>query len=40
MQFIGGSRGEGEPPMERAASAPAGGGGHAEPEMADDDIPF
>ena len=43
MQFIGGGRGEGEPPMERAASAhgSSGGGGEAQqPDIADDDIPF
>jgi single-strand DNA-binding protein len=39
MQFIGGGRAEGEPPMERAAAAP-GGAGPAAPDMADDDIPF
>jgi single-strand DNA-binding protein len=39
MQFIGGGRAEGEPPMERAAAAP-GGNRPAEPDMADDDIPF
>lgn len=39
MQFIGGGRAEGEPPMERAAAAPA-GARPAEPDMADDDIPF
>ena len=38
MHFIGGGRGEGEPPMERAAAA--GSPSSPEPEMADDDIPF
>lgn len=38
MQFIGGARSE-EPPMERAAAAP-GGTSPAEPDLADDDIPF
>jgi single-strand DNA-binding protein len=38
MQFIGGARSE-EPPTERAAAAP-GGAPAAEPDMADDDIPF
>jgi single-strand DNA-binding protein len=41
MQFIGGGRGEGEAPVQRAASAPGGGAPAAEqPDMADDDIPF
>lgn len=41
MQFIGGGRGEGEPPMERAASASGGGSGEPhQPDVADDDIPF
>jgi single-strand DNA-binding protein len=39
MQFIGGGRTEGEPQMERAAAAPA-GASQAEPDLADDDIPF
>jgi single-strand DNA-binding protein len=39
MQFIGGGRAEGEPQVERAAAAPA-GAGPAEPDLADDDIPF
>jgi len=41
MQFIGGGRGEGEAPMERAAAA-SGGPTEAQqqPELADDDIPF
>jgi single-strand DNA-binding protein len=38
MQFIGGARSE-EQPMERAAAAP-GGATQAEPDVADDDIPF
>jgi single-strand DNA-binding protein len=41
MHFIGGSRGEGEAPMERAASASGGGGAEQpQPDVADDDIPF
>ena len=41
MQFIGGGRGEGEPPMERAAAAGGGATEHSEPaDVADDDIPF
>ena len=40
MHFIGGAgRGDGEPPMERAASAGGGGESHHS-EPADDDIPF
>jgi len=39
MQFIGGGRGEGEPPMERAAAAGAPSEPH-QPDIADDDIPF
>lgn len=41
MHFLGGARGEGEAPMERAATAS--GGGSAEPQQpdaAEDDIPF
>ena len=41
MQFIGGGRGEGEPPMEKAAAAAGGATEHSEPaDVADDDIPF
>jgi len=41
MQFIGGGRGEGEPPMERAAAAGGGAPERSEPaDVADDDIPF
>ncbi|HBB89487.1 MAG TPA: single-stranded DNA-binding protein [Blastocatellia bacterium] len=41
MQFIGGGRGEGEAPAERAAAAPGGSAPAAgQPDMADDDIPF
>jgi len=41
MQFIGGGRGEGEPPMERAAAAGGATTEHSEPaDVADDDIPF
>jgi len=40
MQFIGGGRGEGEPPMERAAAASSGQSEAQQPDLADDDIPF
>src|ERR1700730_9799476 len=41
MQFIGGGRGEGAPPMEKAAAAAGGPPEHSEPaDVADDDIPF
>jgi len=41
MQFIGGGRGEGEAPMERAAAATgAPAEAQQQPELADDDIPF
>ena len=41
MQFIGGGRGESEPPMERAAAAGSSATEHSEPaDVADDDIPF
>lgn len=38
MQFLGGGRGEGETPVERAATAV--GGAEPQPEVAEDDIPF
>jgi single-strand DNA-binding protein len=39
MQFLGGARGEQEPPMERAAAA--GSSSSPEPaDLSDDDIPF
>ena len=40
MQFIGSARGEGEPPMERAAAATGGAPEAQQPDLADDDIPF
>ncbi len=40
MQFIGGGRGEAEPPMERAAAAGGGAEQQQQPDVADDDIPF
>ena len=40
MQFIGGGRGEGEPPMERAAAASGGPSEGQQPDLSDDDIPF
>jgi len=40
MQFIGGGRGEGEAPMERAATATAASSEQPPAELPDDDIPF
>ncbi len=40
MQFIGGGRGEGEAPMERAAAATGAPSEAQQPDLADDDIPF
>lgn len=40
MQFIGGGRGEQEPPMERAATATGGGAPPEQTDISDDDIPF